>query len=348
MKRKLLNGIVFAGIACSVLLDSGCGGSKIVEQVKDKAESKVVSIADTALKMKDNTSYAKFMALRPGMSYKAAMATMIALPDSLSNIGSLANNVYGWKQDDGSVVVGFFLDDKLITKQYNTTKITLKQPFTVSQFNEIRNGDSYDTIKKKLNNQDGYISSVTVIPENKKKDAKELEQTTYTWRNPDGTAIEVEFTSMNIKAFVGFDGSKKRLVAPKAGTGSGGINSVKQPQGEATATNGAGSGATGKIFLGKWNGLKPGSSNTTTPNSITIKEANPQTGGYEVEITFYRLANAKGHANIDGNKLSINQGDIGGQKFRGTIEKTNKGIRLTVTESGFEYVKPGSVYEYIK
>jgi len=115
-----------------------------------------------------------------------------------------------------------------------------------------------------------------------------------------------------------------------------------------TATNAA---EINKTFLGKWNGLKPGSSNTTTPNSITIKEANPQTGGYEVEIFFYRIADAKGYANIDGNKLSINKGIINNSdkfKFRGTIEKTNSGIRLNITESGFEYIKPGSVYEYKK
>ena len=103
-----------------------------------------------------------------------------------------------------------------------------------------------------------------------------------------------------------------------------------------------------KTYLGKWSGLKPGSQNTKTPNTITITKSNSQTGGYEVELFFYRIANATGYAKIDGNKLSINQGDIMGKKFRGTIEKTNKGIRLTITESDFEYIKPGSVYEYIK
>lgn len=103
------------------------------------------------------------------------------------------------------------------------------------------------------------------------------------------------------------------------------------------------------IFLGKWSRLKPGSQNTKTPSTITIKKANSQTGGYEVEVFFYRIADAKGYANIDGNKLSINQGIINDRfNFRGTIEKTNNGIRLTVTESGFQHVKPGSVYEYIK
>ncbi len=106
-------------------------------------------------------------------------------------------------------------------------------------------------------------------------------------------------------------------------------------------------GAMDKVFLGKWKRDNP--HNPKDPSSITIKEANPQTGGYEVEVFFYRIADAKGYATIDGNKLSFNEGAINGNfKFGGTIEKTSRGIRLTITESGFEYVKKGSVYDYKK
>jgi len=106
-------------------------------------------------------------------------------------------------------------------------------------------------------------------------------------------------------------------------------------------------GAMDKVFLGKWKRDNP--NHPKDPSSITIKEANPQTGGYEVEVFFYRIADAKGYATIDGNKLSFNEGAINGSfKFGGTIEKTGRGIRLTITESGFEYVKKGSVYDYKK
>ena len=106
-------------------------------------------------------------------------------------------------------------------------------------------------------------------------------------------------------------------------------------------------GATDKVFLGKWKRDNPQA--PKDPSWIAIKEANSQTGGYEVEIFFYRIADVKAYANIDGNKLSINQGTINGRfNFRGTIEKTSRGIRLTITESAFEYVKKGSVYEYKK
>ncbi len=102
-----------------------------------------------------------------------------------------------------------------------------------------------------------------------------------------------------------------------------------------------------KSFLGKWKRDNPKA--PKDPSSITIKEANPQNGGYEVEIFFYRIADAKGYANLDGNKLSINKGTINENfNFRGTIEKTSKGIRLTIVDSNFEYVKPGLIYDYKK
>ena len=220
-----LKKVFFVGVACLVLVTGGCGSPKIVDQVKNTAESKVTSLAGTALQMKDNASYAKFMVLRPGMSFKAAMATMIALPDKESGIELMPHKACAWNQDDGSVITCLFLEDKLFTKEYSTKNITLKRPFTVEQFNEISNNDSYDTIKKKLDNQDGYISSVTLVPGNEKRDTKEIEQTTYTWRNPDGTAIEVQFME-----FMGLKSSKKKLTGSQAGTGDNGAKPGTQSQ----------------------------------------------------------------------------------------------------------------------
>ena len=121
--------------------------------------------------------------------------------------------------------------------------------------------------------------------------------------------------------------------------------------GNSTGPNGAGPdvrdpvyyAATDKIFLGTWEC-------TSDMNSkLTIKEANPQTGGYYADFFFYRLAHADGYANISGNKLSINQGSVNdNQNFRGMFEKTQNGIRFTVTESGFNYLKPGDMFEYKK
>ena len=121
--------------------------------------------------------------------------------------------------------------------------------------------------------------------------------------------------------------------------------------GNSTGPNGAGPdvrdpvcyAATDKIFLGTWEC-------TSDMNSkLTIKEANPQTGGYYADFFFYRLAHADGYANISGDKLSINQGSVNdNQNFRGIFEKTPNGIRFTVTESGFNYLKPGDMFEYKK
>ena len=47
--------------------------------------------------------------------------------------------------------------------------------------------------------------------------------------------------------------------------------------------------------------------------------------------------------------LPINQGSVNDdQDFRGIFEKTQAGIRFTVTESGFNYLKPGETFEYKK
>ena len=52
---------------------------------------------------------------------------------------------------------------------------------------------------------------------------------------------------------------------------------------------------------------------------------------------------------ISGDKLSINQGSVNDdQDFRGIFEKTQAGIRFTVTESDFNYLKPGETFEYKK
>ena len=98
-----------------------------------------------------------------------------------------------------------------------------------------------------------------------------------------------------------------------------------------------------KVYLGTWECINDMNS------KLTIKEANPQTGGYYVDFFFYRLAHADGYANISGDKLSINQGSVNDdQNFRGIFERTQAGIRFTVTESGFNYLKPGEQFEYKK
>ena len=102
-------------------------------------------------------------------------------------------------------------------------------------------------------------------------------------------------------------------------------------------------GITDKIFLGTWEC-------TNDPHStLTIQPVDPQTGGYHADFFFYRIAHAVAYANINinGRQLDINQGTINERfDFRGKFEQTTQGIRFTITESSFMYLKPGQVYEY--
>ena len=149
-----------------------------------------------------------------------------------------------------------------------------------------------------------------------------------------------------------FAGSYADSAAGNAPLAQGNSNAVASIyDAETTGPNGAGPSvrdpkyyeATDKVFLGTWEC-------TNDPNSkLTIKEANPQTGGYYADFFFYRLAHADGYANISGDKLSINQGSVNdNQNFRGIFERIQNGIRFTVTESGFNYLKPGDMFEYKK
>ncbi len=100
-------------------------------------------------------------------------------------------------------------------------------------------------------------------------------------------------------------------------------------------------GATDEIFLGDWVSDDDGVS------TITISEDNPQTGGYYLEIVIYNAASATANANIDGEGLSINQGFWdNNSSFYGIVEKTDTGIRLTITESDLNLIKAGTVYNY--
>ena len=140
------------------------------------------------------------------------------------------------------------------------------------------------------------------------------------------------------------------LISHAQGTNPAAVNSIQNTN-EPSGPNGAGPDvrdpkyyeATDKVFLGTWEC-------TNDLNSrLTIKEAHPQTGGYYADFFFYRLAHADGYANISGDKLSINQGYVNDdQKFRGIFEKSQNGIRFIVTESGFNYLKPGDTFEYKK
>ncbi len=98
--------------------------------------------------------------------------------------------------------------------------------------------------------------------------------------------------------------------------------------------------ATDERFLGEWN-------DGGRQETISILPADPQTGGYSVTIGFYRIGEAECYANIDGDRLSINQGFINEKPIGGVLEINEQGdLVLTITESEFEYITPDSIYVY--
>ena len=102
-------------------------------------------------------------------------------------------------------------------------------------------------------------------------------------------------------------------------------------------------GPTDKMFLGDWLCKDDG------VGSLQITTADPQTGGYYLLFDVYRLCVIEAYANIDGNMLSINQGYINYTlPFAATLEIKGDELRVTVTESDFEYLPVGTVMLYEK
>ncbi|MBR3306511.1 MAG: hypothetical protein IKI75_04560 [Lachnospiraceae bacterium] len=83
-------------------------------------------------------------------------------------------------------------------------------------------------------------------------------------------------------------------------------------------------------------------------STLTISAADPQTGGYKLDFFIYRLCNIEAYANIDGDKLVINQGTVNDyQDIRGILETDGGGIKVTITESDFDYLPAGTEMDFI-
>jgi len=100
---------------------------------------------------------------------------------------------------------------------------------------------------------------------------------------------------------------------------------------------------TDEIFLGSWK-------LTSDENSeLDIEEASPQTGGYFLTFRFFGVGTAECYANVNIRKdLTINQGFINGKYLIGEVSETETGIKFEVTDSDYELVPVGSVYEYVR
>ena len=64
---------------------------------------------------------------------------------------------------------------------------------------------------------------------------------------------------------------------------------------------------------------------------------------YQVTIGIFRLAQLDGVAKVDGETLSF-EDEV--YKVKGIIIVQDNKAELTITESGFEYINPGDVFEF--
>ena len=101
---------------------------------------------------------------------------------------------------------------------------------------------------------------------------------------------------------------------------------------------------TDSYFLGYWYDKEYGTGN------MNISEADVQTGGYRLDFNFYGLSSGYGYANrTEDGGLEINQGYVNDiDNFKCKLERTEAGIRITVTESDFNGFDVGDTYDFVK
>lgn len=193
---KAFNGMIVLAISIS-LLAVGCGKkeeSLIDKGIKTTVETglKVVKTVDDANNantrfsvMKDNKDYAKFELLKLGIPYVAACTVMTAPPSQNVKNPMFDERGCSWDLENNVKIKCVFRNGKLFRKEFITDQIFVKEPFTKAQFNQIKEGDTFSAVKKKLNNQDGYLCEQV--------DGLGYSDT-YIWRNPDGSAAKVQFS----------------------------------------------------------------------------------------------------------------------------------------------------------
>lgn len=215
MKSKLFKSVA-CGLAVVSFVSLGCGEKKVVDKAKEVAANKMETAVNILDQAKSNPKYAQFRALKLNCSYETACKVMLGKPSFSTGHTCM------WASNGDSIICDFE-DDKLFSKIFDTKKIILKDPFSREQYNMILQGDSYDTVKEKLNKQDGYLSAHFIMPP-----FGEFEQ--YSWRNPDGMVAEIRFMDGKVA-----NGSLKNSNNVKAG--ANGASNSSLPQGKSAATS---------------------------------------------------------------------------------------------------------------
>ena len=181
-----------------IVLQSWCV-CVLLRAVVGDANSKMETAANALGQATSHPKYAQFRALKLNCSYDTACKIMLGKPTF--QIGGTCT----WASN-GDTILCSFENDKLYLKSFDTKKIILKDAFSIDQFNKIQKGDSYDTVKGKLNKQDGYLSAHYITP------IGEYEQ--YSWRNSDETIAEILFVKGNVcdKKIKGLNNGKPPVV----------------------------------------------------------------------------------------------------------------------------------------
>lgn len=89
-------------------------------------------------------------------------------------------------------------------------------------------------------------------------------------------------------------------------------------------------------FLGEWSG---------DGGTLIVSAASPMAGGYALTLRLEE-AGGEGDAHIEDGALRIHQGWMNGDSFEGAVERTDDGLRLTVTDSEAAALPAGTVLDF--
>lgn len=102
-------------------------------------------------------------------------------------------------------------------------------------------------------------------------------------------------------------------------------------------------GAADKVYVGEW------AWNKEKDSTLEISPDSEDLGGYAVHFDFYRLEEFHGNASFGDGVLVVDAKAHGsGLKLKGAIYEKDGGLEFLVTDSEFEFITAGSVYDYVK
>ena len=106
-------------------------------------------------------------------------------------------------------------------------------------------------------------------------------------------------------------------------------------------------GNTGTIYLGNYSQSDAQNYAGRYGDEYDSLSIQPMDNGYQVEMSLYRLCSMDGTATFNGKNLDIVFTDSAGNPMHATAEKAEDHmIRVTITQSTWEYIHTGDVFEF--